>query len=48
MCRVKDVFADKLHDDPTQLIDAIQRTELVGKQFDHLHILWQYGMWIVL
>ena len=31
MCRVKDVFSDKLIDDPTQLIDALQRTELVGK-----------------
>lgn len=28
--KVKDVFADKLLDDPTQLIDAMQRTELVG------------------
>lgn len=31
MCRVKDVFSDKLINDPTQLIDALQRTELVGK-----------------
>ena len=25
------MFSDKLIDDPTQLIDALQRTELVGK-----------------
>lgn len=31
MYRVKDVFSEKLLDDPTQLIDAMQRTELVGK-----------------
>ena len=31
MCRVKDVFSEKLLDDPTQLIDAMQRTDLVGK-----------------
>lgn len=45
MCRVKDVFSDKLIDDPTQLIDAMQRTELVGKmhvwaKIDHVvHLL---------